>query len=263
MTLSYTTAPLETHLLEVNQTLTPYAALWHATIDKVEHASEFGFAVARRSLSAHHQAFRSKNDRFTVKAKAWILSRDAHACCEVRMVLIEGTANTIINTWAFPFAPNVQPVYAAELIAMAGLPRLTFMDIQVPSMAAAEASRVRLATQSIRQEFEDIHCTEEPPAWAIDATAGNYLFGRGAAKDAFPRIQRCYLELWDAYRDLLASASSHASGGESLVSAQQALAAYQLHHMQHSPGQVFLGKVFGQAWTDDFLNNFLFTPPGE
>lgn len=263
MTLSYTTAPPETPVEEFNQTLTPYAALWHATIDKVEHAKDFGFSVTSRSLAGHYQAFRSKNDRFTVRAKAWILSHARRECCEVRMVLIEGSANTIINTWAFPFAPNVQPVYAAELIAMAGQPRLTFMDIQVPSMAPAEASRVRLATHSIRREFEDIHCTEEPPAWAIDATAGNYLFGRGAAKDAFPRIQRCYLELWDAYRDLLASTSSHESGSDQVTSAQQGLAAYQLHHMQHSPGQVFLGKVFGQAWTDDFLTNFLFTPPGE
>jgi hypothetical protein len=215
-----------------------------------------------RDLPAEHASYLSKNGRFKIQAKAWILLHSGQPIVECRMVLIEGSANTILNTWAFPFASSQLPVFAAELIAMAGLPRLTFMDIQVPGLDQPQRQKSRKLTDVIRSSYCDLVSDELPPSWAIDSSDGNYLFMRGAEADAFPRIQSAYLELLDAY--LTITRACEASCHDRLCNQQatESLRDYQHHHMQHSPGRMFLGKVFGEQWTDDFLTHFLFTLPG-
>lgn len=108
----------------------------------------------------------SGNGKFKLWAHQWrlgVLGAHVGTC---RMVLIQGSTNEIINTWVFPATPSQDPVFAAELIAMAGAPRLTFIDIQTPAMQD-ECHAVRSQTLALREKFSKILSDETPPSWAI------------------------------------------------------------------------------------------------
>lgn len=205
----------------------------------------------------------SQNGRFSIQAKAWTVNANDLAACEIRMVLIQGTSNTIINTWGFPLSPVDDPVFAAELIAMSGKPRLTFMDVQVPTMGPDQKSKIASQTLEVTREFPDLLIEETPPDWAIDATAGNYRFARQQEAEMIPRIQACYRSMFENYLEILTLSRRTQRSSLEQKSAIEQLHRYQLHHMEHSPGNVFLGKVFGEQWTQDFLTQFLFSAPRE
>jgi len=179
------------------------------------------------------------------------------------MVFISGSKNNIINTWIFPYSPTQNPVFAAELIAMGGQPRLTFMDVQVPGMPADAHQEIAAATAQVRSRYGDLRIAEHPPEWAVEATAGQYLFGRQMPRGQFSRICHAYLDLLECYLDLIRPTSSRRSEVGNPQEPLAALRHYQLHHMHSSPGKVFLGKVFGDDWTESFLNEFLFCAPGD
>lgn len=243
--------------------LGPYALLARQTAERLSRLS-YGALISRPLCLEEKYACRdSLNGRFRLTTRAWELTRGGSCVAEVRMVLIAGTTNEIINTWIFPHDAGCDPVFASELIAMANAPRLTFMDIQVPGLQDPFQGQVAACSEPVRQQFADLVIDELPPAWAIDATQGHFLFSRAGASQQFPRIQAGYLALLDRYLDLLADARMCEMRANDRTSAQQILHRYQHHHLQHSPGGTFLAKVFGQDWTDDFLNSFLFTLPSE
>ncbi len=241
----------------------PYAVLARQTADRLSQLPYGSLTSRPLRLEAAHEGCDSLNGRFHLTTRAWELSRQGSCVAEVRMVLIAGTTNEIINTWIFPHDAGCDPVFASELIAMANAPRLTFMDIQVPGLQDVYQRQVAACGAPIRRQFPDLVIDELPPAWAIDATQGHFLFSRAASSQQFPRIQAGYLALLDSYLDLLAHAPVRQTRAEDRSSAQQILLAYQRHHLHHSPGGTFLAKVFGQEWTHDFLNSFLFTLPSE
>ncbi len=248
---------------DARQADSPYQRLANQTRARIEHFPLRGLEVAPIHSRDEFQRFESKNGRFVVHSWAWCLKREGRPQCDVRMVFIAGSKNNIINTWVFPYAPNHDPVFAAELIAMGGQPRLTFMDIQVPTMPVAARRRVSTAAARVRSRYSDLRIAEQPPAWAVEATSGQYLFTRQVPGSWFGRISHAYLELLECYLDLIGSASTRRQERRDDPEALATLHDYQVHHMHNSPGEVFLGKVFGEDWTAAFLNEFLFCPPGE
>jgi hypothetical protein len=233
------------------------------TAERLKRLGDGSLTSRPLSLTGAHACRDSLNGRFRLTACAWELTRHGSCVAEVRMVLIAGTTNEIINTWIFPHDAASDPVFASELIAMANAPRLTFMDIQVPGLKDEFQSTVAAHAALVRHQFSDLVIDEVPPAWAIDATQGHFLFSRAASSQQFPRIQAGYLALLDSYLDLLAETQTRVLGVVDRSAARQTLHDYQLHHLEHSPGGTFLSKVFGQDWTHDFLNSFLFTLPSE
>lgn len=244
-----------------------YVVLAEETCRRVEATSAACWTAQRTPLPTEVQHRTSKNGRFHLEASAWRLEREATPLADVRMVLITGSKNTIINTWAFPYRPDHTPVFAAELIALAGAPRLTFMDIQIPALRTVIAESVQAATRDLPERYRSLRIDEIPPAWAIEATAGNYLFARQQSAERFPTICQAYLAMLERYlqrfvaTDVL-SASPLATNTNGMHDALDTLHAYQIHHLHSSPGKVFLGKVFGEVWTESFLTDFLFQRPG-
>lgn len=249
-------------------TRSAYGVLACATHDRLTEmtgssAERFApLSAVSMAVREEYQQRTSKNGRFDLKTWKWQLRCGEASVAEVKMVLIEGSKNCIINTWVFPFDCCNTPVFAAELIALGGAPRLTFMDIQVPGLISDQIEQVRQRTADVRRAHSLLRIDEIPPAWAIDATAGEYLFTRGAGEELIPEIRAGYMDLLDAYLGLLASLGAP-KDCRSEPGAQQILHAYQHHHMESSPGKIFLSKVFGEKWTEDFLTLFLFCLPGE
>lgn len=204
------------------------------------------------------------NDRVTDLSRPDGLEAvDSSVMAEFRLVLIEGSANTIINAWCFPTRPQCCPVFAAELIAIAHAPKLTFLDIQAPALTnQIERAVIQGASKQVRNQFAELRISESPPEWATSESLGEYLFGRAMESSSFPQITAAYLRLLQQYFNLLSSRPR----SEQLIapdpSALAEMNKYQLHHMHSSPGKQFLGKVFGADWTDEFLENFLFSLPG-
>lgn len=224
--------------------------------------------VARElSLPLDFQRYESKNKRFQLRSWAWQVTLDELPLCDVRVVYISGTKNTIINTWVFPYAPRLQPVFAAELIALGDHPKLTFMDIQGPCLDMARQVVVRRATERVASRFADLRIAEQPPAWAIDASLGQYMFTRDLPCEMASRVAEGYELLFAAYLNLITRPIVACDGDDSrreeLSNGLAELHRYQLHHLESSPGKVFLSKLFGEQWTESFLNDFLFCLPGE
>lgn len=243
----------------------PYGVLADWTLDRIAQLDDTRLAGDQlravrpsESTPAHHT--QSINSRFTLWAHQWQIAIAGEHRATCRMVLIQGQQSEIINTWVFPVAPTRTPVMAAELIALSGAPRLTFIDIQTPGMVSG-LDRVAMQTHRLRADFAAILSDEAPPAWAVSDSEGGYVFSRNLTAESFPIIQSCYRAYLDHYLShcLQAPVRTDHVGLERERQSLEQLDAYQQHHLDSSPGAVFLAKLFGDEWTDRFLHQFLFT----
>ena len=246
-----------------------YARLPDWTSGRVQQVELHGLMATPIPPRTEFQRCESKNKRFNLSSWTWLLTGEGHPICDLRMVYISGTKNTIINTWVFPYAPHQHPVFAAELIALGDTPKLTFIDIQGPALCSSRQSTIRHATSKVRHAFADLRIAERPPSWAIDESLGEYLFTREMTSQAAERIAMAYSNMLDTYLQLLNDctvplvASRHTTCASSTTDELDKLHHYQLHHMESSPGKLFLSKLFGEQWTHSFLTEFLFCKPGE
>jgi hypothetical protein len=206
----------------------------------------------------------SLNGKISLEAYQWGILVGAREIASLRMVYIHGSKNQIINTWIFPNRPNLMPVYAAELIAVGTEVRVAFVDVQVPAISDSSLLEdTRLLTSTLAPRFADLPCNELPPDWAVDASQGNYTYARNVPCTRLPQVEDCYLAYMDAYlhsytpRDVTAAILGSARDEASVDTLHQ----YQYHHMEHSPGNKFLSKLFGADWTEKFMQDFLFAKP--
>lgn len=240
----------------------PYAKLATQTANRLQELHRDRFRVTNDPFPVEYQNRISGNGKFTLTSQAWTIARNEVPTCDVRCVLIRGSKNTIINTWVFPYRPKIDPVFAAELIAFGGLPRLAFLDVQVPGMRLDRLGNVGTHVAKICREFPELRITETPPEWAVAATTGNYLFTREGTTELYAPIGQAYMRLLDCYLDLISDSDSDAPAPDDNDISLKLLGEYQVHHMEHSPGKVFLSKLFGESWTDSFMSQFLFSLPG-
>jgi phycoerythrobilin:ferredoxin oxidoreductase len=205
----------------------------------------------------------SLHGKMLLEAKEWSLQIQGRPIASVRMVYIHGGKNEIINTWIFPNRPKRMPVYAAELIAVGDATRVAFVDIQVPVLDGSVVEDTSMMTGLLAPQFASLPCNEAPPFWAIQESQGNFTYARNVPAVELPTIEACYLAYMDAYLNHFACDDV----GESILElardeeALNALHAYQHHHMEHSPGNKFLSKLFGSDWTEAFMHEFLFDKP--
>ncbi len=198
----------------------------------------------------------SLNTKFVLCAQAWRFeSRLGEA--ELRLVKIDGAKSNIINAWIFPADPRRCPVYAAELIGVGENVRVAFIDIQAPLRSAASAE-LHMQVQSVAGKFKQLPCDEAAPDWAIDASLGHYTYARQVPASQLAQIHTAYLAYLDTYLNHVNRPVPAVSHQVELQAGVQQLTAYQLHHMHHSPGQKFLGNLFGIQWTEQFMLDFLF-----
>jgi hypothetical protein len=178
---------------------------------------------------------------------------------ECRIVRIEGPNAEIVNTMIFPDRPESLPVFAAELLVFGGVPRLAFVDLQVPGMAGGRRDEVAARTRGQAVGFAHLPCDQTAPDWAVHWSTGGYVFTRpndtAFAGDLLLLYGR-YLDLWV---DLAADACGRSGGdGRPDPAAAAELEHYKRSHVRHSPGTAFLTKLFGAEWTGRFLNGFLY-----
>ncbi len=205
----------------------------------------------------------SINNKFHLTACEWLLGDGFEtigaSSATARCVYIRGLKTEILNTWIFPRQCDVLPVFAAELILVGGVVRVAFIDIQTPYQSLPLMHRVHQVTQALYQNYSGLRSSEAPPNWAIEASMGNYMYVRQGDSKTFPLICDCYEDYLEAALRLYDQINrSNTSMATNETSSADCLHAYQIHHMNSSPGKKFLSNLFGEDWTLRFLENFLF-----
>jgi hypothetical protein len=223
----------------------PFAALWALTRARL--------APLGLTDGPLDPEFAARSGRMRLTAARWMVGPTDRPTAECRIVRILGAAAEIVNAMIFPAIPARLPVFAAELLAFGGRPRLTFLDLQAPGLEPGVRADVAAATRAASADFAGMPRDPKPPGWAVAHSPGGYLFTRTddpAHAPALGAAYRTYLDVWIDLAGRVADAGG--AGGA------DALAAYKREHVAHSPGKAFLGKVFGDDWTDRFLNQFLY-----
>ncbi|MCU0711750.1 MAG: phytochromobilin:ferredoxin oxidoreductase [Pirellula sp.] len=213
------------------------------------------------------QEFRQRESlhgRIDLQASQWSIQARKKHIASVRMVYIHGPKNQIINTWIFPNRPDQMPVFAAELIAVGSEVRVAFVDVQVPVIRSISMlDEVSLLTSGVAARFSELVCSEAPPVWATESSQGNFTYARNVPVSQLHRVEECYQAYLDAYLGAFTNRVTGASLSEQNRDelALDELHRYQHHHMESSPGNKFLSKLFGADWTDSFMREFLFAKP--
>jgi hypothetical protein len=245
----------------------PYGQLALETIEFFEQTQRLRLTILPSELPVVYRHKFSLNQRFQLWGHQWSINNRGSCVGTARMVLIQGQKNEIINTWVFPKLPSLLPVFAAELIAMGGQQRLSFIDLQAPGMMT-DLRSLQQETSKIHQIHRHLRIDESPPEWAVSDTLGDYIFRRTGCSSQFPEIANCYHDyletcLNNIWPQLLQGSPGCCAATQNVVvdTNLPILREYQLHHLHSSPGNVFLSKLFGNEWTSDFLHNFLFSEP--
>ncbi|MBY0526800.1 MAG: hypothetical protein K2R98_25635 [Gemmataceae bacterium] len=229
-----------------------FAGLWSQTGRRLRC-----LCSARQPLPAHLSRRDGHGGRLRLRACALSLGCGGTARAECRMVRISGATAEIVNTMIFPTQPDRLPVYAAQLLAFGGRPRLAFIDLQMPGLTEGRRASLRERARVVARRFDFLPPADDAPSWAVEFASGCQVFTRTTEPDALQGLRDAclqYLELWvelaRAECDSLESGANPAAHAE--------LGRWQSEHARLSPGTEYLIKVFGEEWAREFLHEFLY-----
>lgn len=201
-----------------------------------------------------------RGGRFRLRAQAWhTRSAEKHRsrAAETRTVRIEGPNCDILTCLSFPERNDLWPVFAVELVAFQGYPRVAFLDLQKPGLHKARHDVLSHLTKSVADEFPATS-RDVAPDWASAQSSGHAVFSRDTELERLADWSRAFDGYLTAWRHLRSQAVSGELPQTISAEATQALADYRMDHIAHSPGTPFLKTIFGADWTDAFLKEFLY-----
>lgn len=221
-------------------------------------------------LPAEWAAAEARGGRFLLRAFAWRKEAGLQGAVEGRAAAVRGPNCEIITCLIFPERNDRQPVFATELVAQGGVPRVAFLDLQTPGLEEGRRVQVAEAAREALETFPEAE-RDEAPDWARRDGSGFHLFSRGSGgvaglprwQEAFSAYLRGWRRIWSlddpSPQDPSRGGAFGGCDGESSTAASRDAAKnYKAGHVSHSPGTPFLRTVFGAAWTDRFLEEFLY-----
>lgn len=160
----------------------------------------------------------------------------------------------IVTDFAFPHADKRLPLYGMELVALGRRPAVGALDLldlhTAPELPAIAAPIMASAHES----FPELPYCEDQPEWFKQCPSGQDFFVRSEAMatllrllDVHHHVFRCLARLEKSYAEVSDSAR-HSS----------AIEHYKRHHRANSPGLPLLNRVFGDSWTNSYLDGYLF-----
>jgi hypothetical protein len=185
----------------------------------------------------------------------------------LRSTHIAGPAAEIFNVMGFPEEPDKAPIYAAELIFFGKAPRVAAVDLQPVWGASPEAppldAKLDACLAPLAERFADLPRSDGMPGWCAAYFTARAVYSRPDDPGSTPRLVEACGAFFQAFlNDWIAADAAppppEAAPG-SRARCRAALAEYKRHHREHLPGQPYLGKVFGEDWTRDFLESFMYS----
>jgi hypothetical protein len=186
----------------------------------------------------------SHHGKTHLHAEQWELGGVPGTTC--RWVYITGVATEILNAMFYPARGG--PVFVAEFLATANVPRLAFIDLQTPGLNAGQAENVEAALKAAPRLLPAAE--DNPPDWASKHSTGKYLWSRPGSVEASAAFDGCktayafYLNAWKTLVEMPANPEAHT--------------AYRQFKLANWPGRDYMDKMFGEAWTARFATEFLY-----
>lgn len=212
--------------------------------------------VQWNDMNAVHTERWCRKRETRLSASHWSLRHLGVEVADCRFVRIAGPKIDVVNAMFYPCFPTQSPIFAAEIISFGGRARIAFIDLQLPTATAQSDSTVQRLTR-LRDQASGL--TTPAPEWATCHSSGAYYYHRGdGSRDLHDTLQTIYFGyLAEWIRSLQEQSTKNAVPQREAL---ENLNLYKEHHVAHTPGSQFLGNVFGQSWTEDFLMNFLYKP---
>jgi hypothetical protein len=232
--------------------------LKHATEQLLEKA---GFAEKEVPVPFHQRHGQGSLTSTLLTGSCW-----EHKRATARSTYIFGPKVEIFNVMGFPANPTSAPVYASEIIHFANAPRVIVIDVQpVWSPELQETKHQNLMTQlaTVKHKYKTLPSGGELPDWCKDFFTPHCIYSRPndfSVSDKIAEAHLDYLKLWleNWIETTVNETNGKTSTDSDSPSYVEQLREYKHHHVANSPGTKYLGRVFGDEWTDDYLNRFMY-----
>ena len=166
-----------------------------------------------------------------------------------RSVYISSPKIEIFVSFLFPEPQWHLPVYGAEVVVLSGRPIVGVLDTIDVSTGAPAPELV-----AAQQHFQHLPRSDDMPQWFLDCRSGAEFFMRPGCTTTLEQLLEAHDFMLQSLATSMGGASPHPEPAEHKRSVQQ----YKHHHNEHSPGRPLLKAAFGAAWTESYMNEFLF-----
>ena len=169
-----------------------------------------------------------------------------------RFMHLTGPGVEVQTLFLYPAANRLQPVLAAETVAIGGQAQMLTLDMP---LLLCDDLQMQDATANAMQALAlqwMLASDSQAPEWLQSCQSGHALYLRnplGQTAQYFNAYAQAATHLW---LDWMAQAPSHPE----LQAHAQAIARYKQHHREHSPSAALLSRCFGPDWTESFTQAF-------
>jgi len=196
----------------------------------------------------------------TMRGKPLVMTNVAFETEHLRKVRLTymdgGDAAQILTTMVFPRPYTDLPIFAADVLGFRGQPHLIVIDHQ-PLFKDDADYEERYITPMADVYHRYVHLpTKERhlPAWT-EAFFSKYTHYSRPQLEDLPEVLNAYRAYWDLYLDQ-AETLHMTPQEEPRIHARQA--EYCADHIANEQAEGMLQNLFGEAWCEAFIHDFLF-----
>lgn len=174
----------------------------------------------------------------------------------VKCAYLAGPRAEILNLMGYPGRASQTPVLAVEIILFGNQPRVAVLDMQ-PAGGLAHwdpERRARLANNlgCLRPWRDKLSPGGDLPEWAVEHFTPDCIYSRPQSLEELPWVVEAFRSLLQSWTENYLPESRPQDGVEDLQ-------AYLKHHQLNTPGRRFLHTSFGAEWSEDYLENFMYS----
>lgn len=174
---------------------------------------------------------------------------------ELRLVTIVSPRIDIITLFCFPAPAQSFPVFAMELVVLGPRPVLGAIDLVDLSDTTSSRQLARDWLAQAHRRFP-LPAAGDPPDWYQSCRSGSDFFVRPSDEGELTGLCEAHTWLWACYtRHWPQALALDGPGTEQHARRQRN---FRHHHRDHSPGLRLLARSFGDAWTREYLHDWLF-----
>lgn len=173
---------------------------------------------------------------------------------EIRLVHMRSPKIEIVTAFAFPHGGKRLPLYGMELVALGRRPVVGVLDLLDLEAGPHHPSIAEPILKDAHRRFPDLPYCLNQPDWFKQCRSGQDFFMRPEDFDTLLQLVAIHHQVMGRLAMLeLGASTAHDADGHTAAIQQ-----YKRHHRQHSPGLPLLHRVFGESWTNAYLDDYLF-----
>lgn len=171
-----------------------------------------------------------------------------HRVGDIRSTYITSPRAEIFNLMIFPDNLEHLPVFAAEFVLFSGKLRVGVVDLQPLCNSIWRRHVITRQLKNHHRRFTDLPDGGPLPEWAISHFSPGAIHARDTSDVSVPRLIHAYYDYLHLFRRIAQTYPPLPNRYS-----EQMLREYKAHHVAHSPGNVYLSRIFGEEWTRDFM----------